>query len=63
MTPNPAGVALIGTCPYCHEAVEMVITKKQAKLLYKSFKMNIHEAQRLTDKELETELLKSKRRV
>lgn len=58
--PCPSAVALVTVCPHCGESVEMTITKKQAKLLYKSFKLDIHDAQRVSEKTLEAELVKVK---
>jgi len=55
---KPAYVALVGVCPHCHESVEMMISKKQAKLIFKSFKLNIKDAQLFSDKALELELRK-----
>ena len=31
-------VALKGTCPRCHEEVELILTKRQLKALLKGFK-------------------------
>jgi hypothetical protein len=58
--PSPTAVALVGVCPHCGESVEMVITKKQAKLLYKSFKLDIQQAQKVSEKTLEADLMKVK---
>jgi hypothetical protein len=58
MIPQPGYVALIGVCPHCHESVEMMISKKQAKLIFKSFKLNIKDAQLFSDRTLELELKK-----
>lgn len=35
---KPKSVNLVGTCPHCGEAVELVLSKKQAKALMKGFK-------------------------
>lgn len=43
--PRPSHVALVGTCPHCHESVELIVSKKQAKAIFKAFKLNIREAQ------------------
>jgi ssDNA-binding Zn-finger/Zn-ribbon topoisomerase 1 len=32
-------VALVGVCKKCGEAVRIIITKQEAKLIYKSFKL------------------------
>jgi hypothetical protein len=56
--PQPKAAALIGVCPHCHESVEMVITKKQAKLLWKSFKQDIQQAQLTSNRALELEMNK-----
>ena len=31
-------ISLVGTCPRCHESVDLVITKKQVKALLRGFK-------------------------
>ena len=59
--PNPDAVALIGTCPHCGESVEMIITKRQAKILFKYFKLQIQHAQLFGEKQLEVELKKCKK--
>ena len=33
-------VGLKGTCPHCHEEVEIVVTKKQLKALLKGMKVS-----------------------
>jgi len=38
MTETLKAVALKGTCPRCHEEVELIITKKQLKAILKGFK-------------------------
>jgi len=53
--PTPTHVALIGTCPRCGESVELIVTKKQAKLIWKTFKLSIKEAQLYGEKGLEKE--------
>jgi len=50
---RPSHVALIVTCPRCGESVEIVITKKQAKAIYKAFKLPIREAQLKGEKAIE----------
>jgi len=32
------GVGIKGTCPHCHEEVEIILTKKQLKALLKGMK-------------------------
>jgi len=50
---KPLYVALIGTCPHCKEPVELVISKRQAKLIFKAFKLPTRQAQLYSEKELE----------
>lgn len=38
MAEKPKAVGLKGTCPRCGEEVEVIVTKKQVKALYKGFK-------------------------
>lgn len=53
---TPTHVTLVGTCPRCKEAVELVISKRQAKLVFKAFKMPIKQAQLYSERALELEL-------
>jgi hypothetical protein len=50
--PTPKAINLVGTCPHCGESVEMLITKKQAKIIWKGFKMEMNAAQLSSDKML-----------
>ena len=47
--PRPQSVALVGVCPRCGESIELLISKKQAKLIVRGFKMDIHQAQLQAD--------------
>jgi len=47
---QPNAVGLKATCPHCHEEVELIVTKKQIKAIFKAFKL-----QNPTLAELETE--------
>lgn len=46
-------VKVLGTCPHCNEAVEMVMTKKQVKMILKGFQMPIMRAQLMTEHEMQ----------
>ena len=50
---RPSHVALIGTCPRCGEAVEMVISKAEAKIIFKAFKRSITQAQLYSERQVE----------
>jgi hypothetical protein len=50
--PTPKAINLVGVCPHCGESVEMTITKKQAKIIWKSFKMEMKDAQLSSEKML-----------
>ena len=41
---RPKAVKLVTTCPNCGEAVEIIITKKQLKALWKDIKLPIGQA-------------------
>lgn len=56
--PNPKMVSLVGTCPKCGESIELVISKKHAKIIFKSFKVNIQQAQLSADKVLQLDYSK-----
>jgi hypothetical protein len=50
---KPKSVALIGTCPHCGEAVEMIISKAEVKHIFKGFKLPIKQAQLYGEKKIE----------
>jgi len=45
MSGKPKAIALVGVCPHCGEPIEIVISKKQIKAIYKGFKLPILQAQ------------------
>jgi len=42
---RPQSVGLIVTCPHCKETVEILVTKRQIRQIYKTFKLPIRQAQ------------------
>jgi len=50
---RPNTVAVSGTCPQCGTEVQIVMSKKELKMLLKGFKMPIRQAQIQTEKEFE----------
>jgi len=51
---RPDHVKLIGVCPRCGESIELVMSKREIKMLYKGFKRPVLEAQLQVEKELES---------
>ncbi len=49
---TPTSIGLVVTCPKCGEPVEIIITKKEIKQIYKAFKYPISKAQLITEKRL-----------
>ena len=44
MPKRPKAVKLVTTCPNCGEAVEIIITKKQLKAMWRDIKLPIGQA-------------------
>lgn len=38
MKKKPKSIKLVGTCSHCGEAIELILTKKQVKGIWKGFK-------------------------
>ena len=55
---TPTAVKLVAICPHCGETVEIILTKKEVKEIYKSFKQPIQYAQKKADEQLLKEYIK-----
>jgi len=55
MSEKPKAIALVGVCPHCGEPIEIVISKKQIKAIYKGFKLPVLQAQIQAEKTIEVE--------
>ena len=45
-------VDIIAVCPNCKESVQIRLNKKEAKIIFKSFKMDKNEGNKYRDREL-----------
>ena len=51
--PKVVAVSLVGTCQHCGEAIEIKVTKKQAKAIFKAFKASsVAEANLIIEKSI-----------
>jgi len=39
MNTTPTHVGMIGNCPHCGESIRVILSKKDVKIIYKSFKL------------------------
>ncbi len=53
--PRPKSVAISATCPHCGEEVQIILSKREVKALFKGFKVDIRQAQIVTEKALRVE--------
>ena len=49
---KPDSIGLVASCPKCHEPVEIYLTKKEIKEIWRGFKLGIEEAQLQTEHRL-----------